>query len=264
MKKNLKILTAAISDIGRVRAKNEDNLIFHNRILEEDHVGMQCPWTEECPTNRGVLMGVFDGMGGYRNGQRASYLVAEYARRILKEQEMTERKIPVLLKKICLDGNQIVCEEMKQTKEKMGTTAAMLCFYQNSLWVCNVGDSPIFRLRDGKLEKIYQEHTERAFHIELFGEESVKGKKFTLTQNIGIPPEEMIIEPYIKKTEIAKKDVFLIASDGLTDMVAKKDIEILLNQRWSIGEKVIKFKELALKNGGKDNITLIGIEVDER
>ena len=143
----------------------------------------------------------------------------------------------------------------------MGTTAAMLLFDKRKYTLCNVGDSPIFRFRAGRLEEIHQEHTERATYESVTGKPAPAGKKFRLTQNIGMFPEEITIEPYCAEGDLNIGDIYLICSDGITDMVPPaKMMEILLANKTT--EAIAQsLEEEALAAGGKDNATVVCIRV---
>ncbi len=83
-----------------------------------------------------------------------------------------------------------------------------------------------------------------------------------MTQHLGIFAEEMILEPYITDNVIiSKKDIFLICSDGLTDMLNYKEIELLLGEKISVKKKCKRLVEKANANGGEDNITVILAEI---
>ena len=71
---------------------------------------------------------------------------------------------------------------------------------------------------------IYEEHTEKRVNEILYGKEKVKGKSFPLTQYVGVPEDELRIEPYIQCDDIMKGDIYLLCSDGLTDMVSEEVI----------------------------------------
>ena len=90
----------------------------------------------------------------------------------------------------------------------------------------------------------------------MLGEESVKGKKFPLTQYLGIPEVEMEICPYVREEELQHGDLYLICSDGLTDMVSEEEIYKILLESKNVTEKVKILRQRALENGGKDNISI--------
>ena len=77
-----------------------------------------------------------------------------------------------------------------------------------------------------------------------------------MTQSLGIPPEEFLIVPYITTRPYHKNDIYLICSDGLTDMVSQEEIAEILTETdfEKAGEKLLI---RALENGGRDNITIL-------
>ena len=162
-------------------------------------------------------------------------------------------EIDSTLLRICKSANEVVCNEMLNViKGRMGTTASMLCFFEEHYHLCNIGDSPIFLFRDNKLSEISYEHTEKENYILIYGEENVpKDKKFRLTQHIGIFPEELQIEPYLSCDEIKKGDRFVICSDGLTDMLTDEQIERVLVEEKNVEDAVSTNIEFSAIN---DNI----------
>lgn len=260
------IKAAALTHKGHVRQNNEDNLLFGEYILNKNHTFDRAMLLEgEFSKNSMELFGVFDGMGGYENGEEASWIAAQKARDFLYEfRDNPNRKPgPEDLKAICLQANKEVCRRMDEEGITMGTTASMLYFDHDKMSVCNIGDTPMFRMRDGVLEPIFKEHSQRVFYEQMMGFEAVEGKHFPLTQCIGIRPEEMKISPYVKELDWKVGDRYLICSDGLTDMVFRKEIAAFMKAEKDINVLGEKLTEAALKNGGKDNITIILLEIQE-
>lgn len=256
----MKIKASVISHPGKVRPKNEDNFFFNEFILDEQQ--LQKPYKYKGKTDIPVLMGVFDGMGGIAAGERASAIAANSARDIAYTLYDPD-EIKDTMIRICKEANELVCKEMTTVvKGRMGTTASMLCFFENECCLCNIGDSPIYMLRGTVLKEISHEHTEKENYIALYGEEGVpKNKKFRLTQHIGIFPDELEIEPFVSIGEVKSGDRFVICSDGLSDMVNETIIASVLNQRLSTAETVNALLNLALDNGGRDNTTIICIDI---
>ena len=253
MKKAYYLQSYLVSDVGMIRKKNEDNFIFHGRHNEksEDHMEFE----NHIYITEPVLYGVFDGMGGEAYGEVASSLMAmtcqKYLPRIghLKEDAMA----------LCQAGNELVVKEEKQRGLSMGSTASML-FFDETVVACNVGDSPIYLYRDGVLRAIYEEQTEKKLYEEMGLHEILKKKKkYSLTQHIGMREEGLQILPYLEEIEVQDQDVFLICSDGLTDMVDEAVIKETLS---AIDEESArKLINHALENGGHDNVTVILIQV---
>lgn len=253
----LRLTASARSHIGKVRSKNEDNLCMNDQILPENKEN-ECILTHRSRTTG--FFGVFDGMGGYAAGERASFVMAQLAQQICGEKvyEPVQR-----LLKLCDDANLAVCQQMRDYDgSRMGTTASMLYFQKRTFTLCNIGDSPIFLYRNGRLTQIHQEHTERATYEAVTGRPADPKKKFRLTQNIGMFPDEIVIEPYCVQGKVLPGDIFLICSDGITDMVQPPQIiEVLRTQ--STADAITKeLVTLALDAGGKDNATVICVCVE--
>jgi protein phosphatase len=89
------------------------------------------------------------------------------------------------------------------------------------------------------------------------------GTKPPLSQNLGIPPSELIIDPYLAHGPCNYGDIYLICSDGLTDMLSIGEITEILSSG-SIVQAASQLMEQALDHGGKDNTTIILCEIQRR
>ncbi len=231
---------ACISHIGRVRKVNQDNFICDGRY-QELQAAPELLAGRKYGDDRPVF-GIFDGMGGEECGETAAFLAARNA------ADLSMGEDPAWdLQEFCLRTNQDICAYAAvHGIGSMGTTAAMLAFGENEITLCNIGDSKIFRLSRGLLTQISRDHVE----------ENGFGSKPPLTQNLGIPEEELLIEPYLARGTLKAGDLYLISSDGLTDLVSPEEItEILLS-----GTVELQAEQLlrrALENGGRDNVTII-------
>ncbi|MCD8157265.1 MAG: hypothetical protein LUD53_07575, partial [Clostridiales bacterium] len=119
--------------------------------------------------------------------------------------------------------------------------------------ICNIGDSRIFRLSKGQMEQLSMDHVGVAPY----------GRKPPLSQNLGIPPTEMLIEPYAATAAYREGDIYLICSDGLTDMLSTNQIAQVLGQ-YPIETAAGCLLEKALERGGRDNITIILCRTEAR
>lgn len=250
---------SAKSHPGKIRKKNEDNLYVFGEIMEEKKHGFFSSDIES-GTEKGILFGVFDGMGGLHCGEFASYLTAKTAQAEAKTGVETQETVGAFLVRICEKSNALLCREMQvNVKKRMGSTLSILYLLQNQVFLCDIGDSPIFRFRNGQLLKISKEHTERELYEKLNAEKP--NRKYHLTQNIGIFPEEMELEPYIAKGEMHAGDQYLLCTDGLTDMVSEEKISEILCMPERADRKTKLLMRCALENGGNDNITIILIQL---
>jgi len=232
--------------------KNEDNFFFDGKILPAENSAL----TEILTMDRShlqepVCFGVFDGMGGEARGELAAYLAAKtLGERLCYPADSPEE----LLNDACLTANARICAMADDNGGKrMGATAAILFFTDASVWLCNIGDSRIYRLRDGMLEQLSQDHTDAAFLMQ----QEINNRKALLTQHLGIWPQEMLIEPYIIFEALMEGDKYLICSDGLTDMLSHDELASQLRRPEDAADMVRILISLALDRGGRDNITVI-------
>lgn len=254
------ILEAACgSDVGKIRQNNEDNYFFDNKVREIDDSEFIKP---VCKTFDGdaVCFGVFDGLGGADDGQIASYLAANVLKNDFEHVENTGMMSEAFFNNSVVHMNEKVCVEASGRKNKMGTTFVGACFCENRVYLCNVGDSRAYRLRDDALVQISKDHVEE---IPPFMR-GKRGVKAPLSQCIGTPVEELLIEPYVVQGEVKKGDIYLFCSDGITDMLTDEQIYTILTKCKDSDISVQMLINTALSHGGKDNATAIVVEVKEK
>ena len=249
------IKSACSSNMGKIRTNNEDNFLYDNKHLAMYNYGMKNTLEKQEKSDEIRCYAVFDGMGGESNGEMASFYAAETFKTELEELKNVVKQPKEFLLGACDKMNEKICVEAEKEKTFMGTTAAILYFYLEDVYVCNIGDSKVYRLRDNTLMQISEDHVQDMSRFN-------KNMKPALTQNLGIPPEEMKIEPYIAKGVCRTGDKFLICSDGLTDMVTEETIYEVLNSQNDMQKCVSTLIDLALENGGKDNVTIITCCID--
>lgn len=245
---NYKIQYSCCSHKGRVRRINQDNYICNGEYYEMTKDSSPillkgCVSSEESP-----VFGVFDGLGGEECGEIASLIAAKCGTEIILGKD------PVgALLDFCEEGNARICDYAQENQvSAMGTTAAMLAFSEDAIALCNIGDSKVFRLTDNKIEQLSQDH----YGVGAYN------RKPPLSQCLGIPPAEIIIEPYVAKEHCRNGDIYLICSDGLTDMVTTEEIlGIIQNSPFKMSVESLISK--ALEHGGKDNITVILCRLEE-
>lgn len=244
---------------GNIREKNEDNFYFAGEYLEPDDNGLKEPISktiklmEDC--KNGHLFAVFDGMGGGQHGEIASYEATKCTSEYIPHCEISDESLDVfMLDALCKTINDRVYAACKKTGASiMGTTIASLYFRGDKVWSCNVGDSRCYRFRGGVLEKISEDHVEELYNIDIIR----KKRKPGLIQYLGMDPEEVLIEPTILCDNLQEGDTYLICSDGLTDMLTEADIASVLKDSRGAEEATTRLVDMALENGGKDNITVI-------
>jgi len=265
--KNIKtiIRATAASHVGNIRGNNEDNFFLNGKSLGLSIEGI----ATESDVSSGGLYAVCDGMGGEESGEVASKIAVdtlqEYHAQTL-ENETTFNKI---MRSYVDEANTRICAEIeKNGGKRMGTTLASLYINDGVAHVCNLGDSRVYLIRNGEIIQLSQDHTQvkRLIDMGILDNKSAKThpERHKLTQHLGIFPKELIIEPfYADKIHLEDGDVFILCSDGLTDMLDNSEIEMALNlysDPKSVAEKLV---ELALENGGRDNVTVIVANVEK-
>lgn len=236
--------------LGNMRNRNEDNFYFNGYYLPEGNDALSDVLSAEFPLPEGAFFAVFDGMGGESYGDVASFLSAQ----TFAEQVHKIRNLPGDLVDICMKANEKLCKVAKTRRvQTVGSTAAMLCIKNGLLHIANVGDSKVFLMRQGKISQISRDHTDQNI-LRLFDKPKRKPR---LTQYLGIPRTEMIIEPFFLSIPYQDGDRVLVCSDGLTDSLAEDDIGKILITAPSATDGVYHIVERALAMGGKDNITAI-------
>ena len=236
--------------IGKIRKNNEDNFFFDDKCLELENQGLRNTACFSDKLKNGLCLAVFDGMGGENYGEVASFTAArqmQLSNRTISDYFVSERKY--LLKLTDQLNNSIVEAKKELCTDRCGSTMVALYFSSRYVYACNIGDSRAYRLRDGEFLQLTVDHVEKR--------PEGGRKKAPLTQHLGLDPEDMQIEPYIAKGKICKGDIYLLCSDGLTDMLTNFEIsDIMLNSEDSV-DCVEQLIRSALDRGGRDNITVI-------
>lgn len=240
------------SDIGVVRKNNEDyckgEII---EIGEEKEVG---------------IFAIADGMGGHNKGEVASQLAVEniielFNENLINNGVMKIEYIDDIIKQAYNTVNSMIFEKAKEdpTYEGMGTTLTMAIIYENKAYVANVGDSRCYLCKeDGQLEKITSDHSivEEYVKANIITEEEARihPDRNKITRAVGTEP---VVVVDIFTRELKKGEKLLLATDGLTGAVDKKDIETVFSAENDVNVIADKLVELANETSGKDNVTVI-------
>lgn len=251
----IQIEAACDSDIGRERTRNEDNCYFDGAVMKQEHEGPPAPLYKVFEPD-GVLFAVFDGMGGVEGGEIASYLAGRAFQEACAQIEHRSVISETFFQQVVGRMNSSVCVDACQRGNQMGTTFVGFGFCDDRIVICNVGDSKAFRLRKGALEQLSID--------DLAWRTQPDGHKPGLTQCIGIPEQQLRLEPHIVTGRVESGDMYLLCSDGLTDMVSEAKITEVLQNCGKTEICVQKLVDLALDSGGHDNITVILTRVVEK
>lgn len=272
MMKNLNIELSAVSDIGKARDNNEDNFYLDGIINDKSAQYFEIPTLS---VEKNVIIAIFDGVGGVKAGEVASFTAAELLREYLSKNNDTAEDINNGIKHIesyIESSNNYIYSLSEENPEykNMATTFACLITSNNKAVSINLGDSRIYLFRNKSLKQLSIDHTEaeRLVRLGIIGREDLKNhpKKNLISRFIGMPPDYGKIDADISNIiNIKRKDIFLLCTDGLTEMVNDKEIAaILLSGLYSKSSSDLIAKRLlkeALDRGGQDNVTIIVVRV---
>jgi protein phosphatase len=231
--------------------------------FERTDTGRQRRANEDAFHARSPLFAVADGMGGAQAGEVASHIAVEVLQDGLPEGEGSiEQRLAGLVS----DANARI-HELSRTDEAragMGTTMTAAYVGEDDLTVAHVGDSRIYLLRDGELERLSRDHS--------LVEELVREGKLT-PQEAEEHPQRSIItralgpEPGVQVDTATHRvrdgDVVLICSDGLTSMISEDKVRDILAGAPSLREAGLGLVDAANAAGGRDNITVVLLRLEE-
>jgi protein phosphatase len=213
---------------------------------------------------RGVFM-VADGMGGHAAGEIASEMAVRIVTRELAPlREIATPEGENALKTALRDANRAIFERTlaELDKQGMGTTASVLLLVGPRYLIGQVGDSRVYRARNGVLEQLTKDHSYVQEQVDA-GYITPEQARFhpysnVITRCVGASRE---VEPDTYSGNVQAGDVFLVASDGLTGMVDDARLQYLLTSRSSPGRLVDALINEANGRGGLDNITAVVVQV---
>lgn len=242
-----KIKYAYVSHKGLIRKLNQDNYLIDFENMKPGNE-KRLTWGK-CISEKSFFA-VFDGMGGEQCGEMASFLAAESMKKTLCEMKSYSDCNPESIKQAIISANKCITDYMDENKLlRMGTTLASIYVDKDKVLMANVGDSRVFKIGKNELKQLSLDHTAIA----------PMGKKAPLYQYLGIR-DGYELEPHIIDADYEPGSRYLICSDGLTDMVENDKILETVN-RYRVSKSCRLLLKQALKNGGKDNVTIVIIEL---
>lgn len=241
----------AISDKGCVRENNEDMVLVGRKLLRDDRLQGSIEPGEE---NSIYVVAVADGMGGANAGEVASQMVLEMFReRIYRlSSGLDDAALKDVISSLCQTIHQKILQEGMSDPEKwgMGTTLIGLLYYEGRLMAINAGDSRMYRYRNGILKQISRDHSLR----ELSG--NSESPSSVIVNSFG-GGNTFYVDVELAGNKVLGGDIFLLCSDGVSDMLSDEEIETVL-----AGERFENALLDATKDkGGEDNISYVLVEV---
>lgn len=250
-----KLQCVGLSDTGRVREHNED------AIAVDGDLGF-------------VVLA--DGMGGYNAGEVASGIavktIVNLVREALEREDLTRpdpatglSRASIILRDAIARANKIIYQTARTQPqcEGMGTTVVSALFFDNRVAIAHVGDSRLYRARGASFDQVTLDHSllqelvDRGFYSP---EEAQRAaNKNYVTRALGV---EATVDVEVQEHPVQKGDVYVLCSDGLSDMIEDDDIHLTINTFGANLETAAKqLIQLGNDNGGKDNLSVILAQV---
>ena len=240
----LKINYFGKTDVGLIRPNNEDTFLIKPDI--------------------GFCL-VSDGMGGAAAGELASRIFTETALEVFSaDSDQSENRTLEKVKKAFRSAHEKILEYVRDNPhhEGMGCTAELIAFYEHGFLIGHIGDSRIYRIRNGQLKQLTKDHSLVQDQIDqglITPEEAKKHSlRNVILRAVGIN-ENLALD--ILKGKTYSGDLFLLCSDGLTDMIDDHLIGQVLYSEIALPQKTEKLIEMAISTGGRDNITVVLAEI---
>lgn len=233
-----------LSDIGRCRANNED---VWGALPEEGFFALA------------------DGIGGHKAGEVAAQETIDFLLSHIPtlSSSCIESQIVDIRRAIELANRHIYQMGIQNPNyHKMGTTLCCLRFFSNCIILAHVGDSRIYRFREGKLKLLTEDHS---LLTEWLSKEENANKcissfphRHVITRSIGCRHQA---NPDISLDTPQTQDIFILCSDGLTDVLSLEDIEDILIRHPKLQSAAETLIETAKIKGSSDNMTVLMVQI---
>ncbi|MBM4070593.1 MAG: serine/threonine-protein phosphatase [Planctomycetes bacterium] len=267
----VRVELAGLSDVGRVRANNEDHFLVvrFSRAIDSLITNLPAGTVPAQAAEVGYGMVVADGVGGSAGGEVASRLAIQTLFNLavsipdwimLPDSELTTeimRRAGERYQQI----STVLAEEAQADPDlrNMATTMTLAWSMGADLYVAHLGDSRAYLFHDGALRQLTRDHTlaqAMADRGEIAPEQVARNRlRHVLMQSLGA--NQCNVEPDIDRYELASGDYLLLCSDGLTDMVRDDIIASVFALKESAEAACRRLVDLALEAGGRDNVTVV-------
>ena len=251
MSKQLRLDVAQLTDVGRKRPHNEDNMSY---VIPKDQQVMM---------KKGALFIVADGMGGHAAGEVASEIAVDTVSYAYYQEDSDD--IAASLVHAIKRANTLIHQRAAENmlRSGMGTTCVAGVLRGGVAYIANVGDSRTYLVRHGQVRQVSQDHSWVAEQVRagLLTEEQARShaQRNVITRCLGTQAD---VEVDIFAEPLEEGDSFVLCSDGLSGFVTDDDLRAIVNQ-YVPQESVYHLVERANENGGPDNITAIVVHVQE-
>lgn len=232
----------ALSDVGRVRTDNEDAVLADERL--------------------GIAI-VADGMGGHRSGREASRIACNTVLAGIGERSARAGGRAVRRAVEAANTAILAAAERNPALRGMGTTLALIRFGNDHAVLAHIGDSRIYRLRDGKLSLLTRDDSLLSAQVDQglisAAQSASSHNRHLITAALGVGQSPAA---HFGAEKIEVGDIFLVCSDGLHDMVGDDDIELILKSlHMNLPLAAHHLVQLANDLGGFDNVSVALVKV---
>jgi len=230
------VKAALRTDVGKVRRQNED-----------------AAWFDEA---RGVFA-VADGMGGHLAGEVASGMAIEAVKDMAKKNDFASVNV---MREAVVSAHEAIIRHAQKNPAcaGMGTTLSMMWRGGHYMYIAHVGDSRIYRYRDGELEQITQDHSlvEELVRARIITREEARThpRRNIITRALGTQGDNL---PDLLAADVRPGDLWLLCTDGLCGMISDEEIARVLSSGATLDMMAGSLIEKALDAGGRDNVTLV-------
>jgi serine/threonine protein phosphatase PrpC len=252
LSKQLRLDVAQLTDVGRKRPHNEDNMAY---VIPKDAQVM---------AKKGALFVVADGMGGHAAGEVASEIAVETISSAYYQDDNNEDITASLLHAI-KRANALIHQRAAENmmRSGMGTTCVAAALRGSTAYIANIGDSRAYMIRAGQVRQVSQDHSwvEEQVRAGLLTREQARSyaQRNMITRLLGTQSD---VDVDIFTEQVFEGDTLLLCSDGLSGQITDDDLRTIIG-KYTPQESVYRLVERANENGGPDNITAIVIRVIE-
>jgi len=233
--------SAARTDVGKVRKVNED------AVLDNSPAGL---WV------------VADGMGGHAAGDVASTAIVNSLAQVKASADANALVSEIEQRLMDVNADLVRQSSERKDRQTMGSTVAVMLAFNKHCFVLWVGDSRIYRVRNGKLKRLFSDHSKVQDLVDeglITEEESERHPEANvITRAVGAG-RQLYVD--IDMSEIEAGDRFMLCSDGLYKEVMESEMQALIS-KGTPEEACNTLIELALERGSRDNVTVIVTQAD--
>ena len=245
----MRIKAAAFSSKG-IREHNEDSYLLNTSI---GGIGIEDTNSLYEYVKLPLFFAVADGMGGHAAGDVASQFVVSKVSEIINSgiffnEEYLQIQLPVIHKQLLEKG-------LNDDTKNMGTTFVALSLGPDISGFCNIGDSRIYRLRNGFLQQLS--------HDDSLSEIIENAPKNIVTNALGAGLTDIFVETRFSNLMAIPGDTFLLCSDGVHWYISDDELENILNKTMQILEQAKEIVKTAINNQSDDNATAVIVKIEK-